>query len=304
MARTIEGRTGQDVYVEVLETIRRHGQRRSSRNGPVLNLEDVTIVLESPYHALPLGTGRQLNRKIAAVEAMQLIGGFSDPKWAAEHAPNLTRWLEPSGHFWGGYGHRIGEQLGDVYDKLTEDPSTRQAVITLWDPDLDNQPGKLDYPCTIGIGFSIVRDHLNMRVVMRSNDAWLGLPYDMFQFGQLQLTLCNLLDLEPGSYVHNAWSLHLYEEHHEVSYRVTDHVKPANFTSVHEEQPTGFGNDTRGVGVELLRDRIYHLAMGDPKVHPFDNERWYTDVLHGQTYVGGDQDPDGADAGNAEPVHA
>ena len=46
---------------------------------------------------------------------------------------------------------------------------------------------------------------------MRSNDVWWGLPYDVFQFTQLQLTLARLLDVAPGEYTHMVGSLHAYE---------------------------------------------------------------------------------------------
>ena len=73
-----------------------------------------------------------------------------------------------------------------------------------------------------------------MNTVMRSNDAWLGLPYDMFQFCQLQLTLCNSLDLIPGTYRHTALSMHLYLRNVSEASKVQ---APVNFAA----QPLGLG---------------------------------------------------------------
>lgn len=282
MAHTVEGRDGQSVYGEVLENVRRRGKRRQSRNGLTYELEDVTIVLDSPENALPIHTGRQVSRKVAAVEALQLIGGFSDPEWAVKHAPGLQPYRDPDGSFYGAYGERIGTQLTSVYSKLTNEPLTRQAVMTLWNPEKDNEPHHRDYPCTIAIGFSLTGhalDRLNMRVQMRSNDAWMGLPYDMFQFGQLQLTLANIIGVTAGYYVHNAWSLHLYEENVAESYNVVE-APMAIVPQLRDRQPSGLGTAHDGPGsVQLQAISLAYAKSTEDLLNV--SERWYYDALHG-----------------------
>ncbi len=46
---------------------------------------------------------------------------------------------------------------------------------------------------------------------MRSNDAWLGLPYDLMQFGMLQCAISQALGLPVGVQTHSAGSMHLYK---------------------------------------------------------------------------------------------
>jgi len=46
---------------------------------------------------------------------------------------------------------------------------------------------------------------------MRSNDAFLGLPHDIFAFTMLQEVMARSLGVELGSYKHMVGSLHLYE---------------------------------------------------------------------------------------------
>lgn len=210
-----------------------------------------------------------------------MIGGFSDPDWAIAHAPGLKPYQDPNGQFYGAYGQRIGHQLIEVAQKLGNDPLTRQAVITLWNPELDNEPGHLDYPCTIAIGFSLVGhalDRLNMRVQMRSNDAWLGLPYDFFQFAQLQLTLCNVLDVDPGFYVHSAWSLHLYEENVAESYNVVESPM-AIAPQLRAFQPRGLGISGRSIPNVMLT--AVRMAGNAPDLILNESEKWYVDALYG-----------------------
>jgi hypothetical protein len=53
-----------------------------------------------------------------------------------------------------------------------------------------------------------------MIVNMRSNDVFLGVPYDVFSFTMLQEYIAMRTGFQLGSYFHNAGSFHLYERHY------------------------------------------------------------------------------------------
>jgi thymidylate synthase len=55
------------------------------------------------------------------------------------------------------------------------------------------------------------QDRLHMFINMRSNDAFLGLPHDIFCFTMIQEIVARTLSVELGSYKHVAGSLHLYD---------------------------------------------------------------------------------------------
>lgn len=218
---------------------------------------------------MPLGCGRKLSKNIAAAEAVQLIGGFGYTDLLLKAAPQMSEYTD-DGQFHGSYGARIGYQILHVARKLQADPGTRQAVITLWDPHLDNIEHRRDYPCTVMLQFEREGDVLHMNVVMRSNDAWLGLPYDMFQFTQLQLTLANSLDLLPGTYRHTALSLHLYQQ----DIAAADVVcgPPTDGSA----QPLGLG--VRGQSMTEIMKRARCLTvLGRVNADETDSERWYRD---------------------------
>lgn len=163
--------------------------------------------------------------------------------------------------------------------KLRKHEGTRQAVITLWDPNLDNVKGKNDYPCTVALGFTRHDENLSAHVTMRSNDVWLGLPYDMFQFTQLQLTLCNILGLRPGTYTHTAWSMHLYDRDLVKTYDLT--IGSDNDDAA--EQPDGLGR--LALPVEHLWTRARTIAREPHLAHDLwdvtKSEEWYVDILGG-----------------------
>lgn len=48
---------------------------------------------------------------------------------------------------------------------------------------------------------------------MRSNDAYFGLPHDVFCFTMLQEMMCGRLGVHLGCYIHHAGSMHVYDQY-------------------------------------------------------------------------------------------
>lgn len=238
-------------YTQLIDYVTHHGTQCAPRGLPIIELTDITFTVTDLTDTLPLGIGRDINTGIAAVEALQLIGETSEPEIVVAVAPQFQNYREPEGHFHGAYGLRVWDQVDHIIDKIQADRDTRQAVLTLWDPKLDNLYGRRDYPCTVAMGFRIRQDVLDLSVLMRSNDVWLGVAYDVFQFTQLQWSVAHELEVEPGRYTHTAWSLHLYERDLP---RVANLHEPRADAAHH--LPRGLRStpmmDARALAVELL----------------------------------------------------
>lgn len=268
----IEIETGVSGYADLVNHVLKNGTRRDPRGIATLDAGWTTVVMRDVQRALPLGIGRNVNRRIAAVEALQLMGAFSDPALTIAASKNFAQFTEPNGTFHGAYGKRIGTQLAYVLRKLKHDRDTRQAVITLWDADMDNIPDKKDYPCTTALIFSLIDDRLELNVTMRSQDVWLGTPYDWFQFTQLQQTAAKLLDVWPGIYRHTTVSTHLYSTNFDDTARLTEPPSPSST----EWQPLGFDS----VDITNLYDTARSIARGDVNVAYLSrNERWYHEQI-------------------------
>lgn len=199
-----------DGYRQIVAQVKAFGTPVEVRGMRTAELLGVSIVLNNPADALPVGVGRKLNSAIAAVEAAQLIAGESHPEIVCRIAPNFRNYMD-GGTFHGAYGPRIAWQRYHVENLLRRDPTTRQAIMTIWDPAHDQRPGLSDYPCTTVLQFFVRDGQLDMQVYMRSNDVWRGLAYDAFQFTQLQFSIARLLEIPAGKYRHYAASLHLYD---------------------------------------------------------------------------------------------
>jgi thymidylate synthase len=114
----------------------------------------------------------------------------------------------------GAYGPRLFDkggidQLAYVVAKLKTNPASRKAVIQLFDAG-DVVEHHEDVPCTCTLQFVARANKLHLHVNMRSNDAFKGLPHDVFSFTMLQEFVARNLGLGLGHYHHTVGSLHLY----------------------------------------------------------------------------------------------
>jgi thymidylate synthase len=214
-AAIIEIKDGVNGYVDLVKHVLEHGKEVAPRGQKTREIEDAIIRIDDVYNTLPMNVGRGAVPGIGAVEACQLLSGTSFPDLVIAIGPQFQNYTEDNGIFHGAYGPRTNGQYDIIIDRLKADPDTRQAVITIWNPQYDLQPSTRDYPCTILHQFRIRNNKLNMSVYMRSNDVWLGAAYDFFQFTRVQLAMASVLGIEPGTYNHHVGSLHIYEQHYE-----------------------------------------------------------------------------------------
>jgi thymidylate synthase len=131
------------------------------------------------------------------------------------------------------YGPRLAWQLHAVFDRLLADWTSRQAIATVYMPE-DFHKGYPDCPCTMSLQFLVRLDdaqvpRLHLICTMRSNDIWYGTPTDIFMFTFLQRQMAASLGYEVGHYVHQAGSIHVYEEHWEKVIKMLATPNPIEF---------------------------------------------------------------------------
>lgn len=173
-----------------------------------------TIDMTRPVVTAP---GRRLGYRFMPAEAAWILSGDNRVATIAPFSKQIATFSDDGERFFGAYGPRIVDQIGYVLKTLRRDPSSRQAVMTIW----REQPGDTrDVPCTVAIQWLIRDAALNAVATMRSSDAWLGWPYDVFNFSMLSaylarhLQLTGLPDLRLGQLSLVAGSQHLYAVNH------------------------------------------------------------------------------------------
>lgn len=199
------------MYAHTVRWVRDAGEKVEVRDLLTREVRGVTLIIPDPTHpVLPIGTGRKINTRFAAVEALGLVAGVARGDLLDVAAPGWRDVLvDPDAAELGAYGPRTRGQLNSAYVILRDDPTSRRVVMTIWRP-VDLYANG-DRPCTLTLQFLLRDSGLELHTTMRSQDVFLGLAYDLFVFTQLQLTLARWLGVPAGALIHHVGSFHLYE---------------------------------------------------------------------------------------------
>jgi thymidylate synthase len=262
---------GVNGYVDLVKHVLEHGKEVAPRGMKTLEIEDAIIRIDNVFNTLPLEVGRGTVPGIGAVEACQLLAGVTIPDLVISVGPQFANYAEDNGLFHGAYGPRTAGQYDMIIDRLMQDPDTRQAVVTIWNPQLDLQERKRDYPCTILHQFRIRNNKLNMSVYMRSNDVWLGAAYDFFQFTRVQIAMASVLGIEPGTYNHHVGSLHIYEQHYASADKLAHALHSPTIPAI-----TGrTWNEVKSSAMLAMQATVSEPTYARLN----DSEKWYTDSM-------------------------
>lgn len=190
-------------------------QFRATR-GQFTELFGYCFHLRNPRARLSRSEGR--SKVFSALgELMWYLSGETKLAFIDYYLPNkYQRESDDQVNVRSGYGERLLSfnginQLQNVINLLSARPSSRKAVIQLFDAS-DIASDYKSVPCTNTLQFIGREGRLHMLASMRSNDAFFGLPHDVFTFTMLQELVARSVGMEVGEYKHCVGSLHLYED--------------------------------------------------------------------------------------------
>ena len=223
MIRVFSGPTADHVWRQMTDAFRRSDGicSQESRDGPTKEILHAAISIEDPRQRWVVSRKPPINVAFALAEIVWIMNGRRDLKFLKFWNRGLPRFVGPGPKLHGAYGHRLRihlglDQLKRAYEVLRQKPDTRQAVLQIWDssidlPRSDGSPVDQDIPCNI-LSLLKVRDRkLEWTQIIRSNDVFLGVPYNFVQFTCLQEIIAGWLGIECGSYNQISDSLHLYD---------------------------------------------------------------------------------------------
>lgn len=210
-----------------------NGRPRHTRGTTSYEKLGETYVID-PSFPLVTNSQRNVSLSFAIGELIWIMSGRSSLDEVLPYNKRIKQFLsvDKNNSVRGAYGPKIVSQLSKIVSLLHKDGlSSRRAVIYIADSHelmSSQDSGNPSLPCTSTIQF-IVQDFLvHCFVTMRSQDLWLGFPYDTFLFCHLLNTVTQLLQnlghsVFPGSLNVTVGSLHIYdtmmsEVHNNVSF--------------------------------------------------------------------------------------
>jgi thymidylate synthase len=206
------------TYPNFVKRVLSNAEPADSPRGQTLEVVGANLWLRNVRDRLVTDNRRKLNVGLAVLEFVTTVTGITSIKPFVSIARAFKEFEGDNGRLDGAYGGRLvtseGSQLKAVYEMLSVKPLSRQAVVHFHGP--EDVFGWKDYhpnvPCTQSIQFLIRHGCLDAIVTMRSNDLYLGLPYDLFNFTMIHEFLALQLGIPVGRYFHNVGTLHAYNK--------------------------------------------------------------------------------------------
>ena len=212
-----------DAFLVCLNAVKDRGNIVSPRGMETKELLNQKIVIINPVQRCIVLPERNDDIVAKVAETLWQLAGRNDIEWLSKYLPR-AREFSDDGIVWrGAYGPRLRDWNGQqtiidqvkyVARKLVDDPDTRQAVISIWNPAIDCHPGK-DIPCNNWLHFYIRNGKLNLNIAQRSSDVVWGFSgIDAFSWSVLHEMMAHWTRTQVGDFTYFISSLHVYERHY------------------------------------------------------------------------------------------
>lgn len=191
-------------------------QLTESRVGKVKDLGRTVYQVTDDSFRLCFLKGRDINPFFALTEFSWVIEGSNLLEPLQYFISSYNQFSDDGKVLNGAYGFRLRKYFGiDQIEKaiieLMNCKTSRRVVLTMYSHE-DLSKDSRDIPCNTTIYLKIKKNKLDITILNRSNDLFLGVPYNVFIFNLLQIYIAKRLDCEIGIQTHYTDSLHLYEK--------------------------------------------------------------------------------------------
>ena len=185
----------------------------------------------------PLLTTKKMAFKTIKVELEGFIKGITDKRWFQERGCKIwDEWCNPKlipaglssedkkkfqlqepnlgciyGSQWRNFNNQGYDQLKVIVETLKKNPMDRRMLCSAWNPNvLDEQALP---PCHVLWHLTVTNDTLHLCWFQRSNDALLGIPYNLASYAMLLHLLAKQSGLKEGTLTGFLSNFHIYENH-------------------------------------------------------------------------------------------
>ncbi|MEO6323259.1 MAG: thymidylate synthase [Thermoanaerobaculia bacterium] len=174
------------------------------------------MVVENPRERVIRSAVRGLNVPAAVARFVWMMAGSDRLADIAFYEPKVRAFTDDGVSVPGSnYGQRLLQarpglnQLTGAIRRLREDPSSRRAALVIYHPE-DTVRESKDIPCTFGLFYHIRDGRLHATTLMRSNNAFVLLPYNLFEFSLLAEVVATECGVPLGPLTHIAVSMHVF----------------------------------------------------------------------------------------------
>jgi thymidylate synthase len=171
-----------------------------------------------PLEQFPILTKKKVAFETAKKELFWIYQDQSNDVTLLQEKYGVKVWNEWSGEdgtIGRAYGYQVKKhQLIDrLIHTLKTNPNDRGMVMSLWSN--EDLPEMNLRPCAFQTlwYYDPLTHELNMKLVQRSGDMGLGVPFNMTQYAILQIMIAHVCDMNVGWFKHEINDAHIYVNH-------------------------------------------------------------------------------------------
>lgn len=215
-------------------------------------------------------SGRGFNPVFAIVEAAWMISGRNDLQSLQNVIKDFNKFSDDGTTLNGAYGYRLRhefnvDQIDAAVIELNQTTDSRRVVLSIFGAQ-DVGSNSKDIPCNTQVLLRIVEGRLSMTVINRSNDLWLGVPYNWFAFRCIQEHIALRLGIPAGIQRHISNCMHLYKRDLVLAARVAD-LNTSQAVKSAEKDVSAFDIHSFLANVDVILQRPQNAVIGSAQLN-------------------------------------
>ncbi len=210
------------TYLNLLRHVRDNGLRKEDRTGTgTLSVFGHQMRFDLA-DGFPLVTTKKVYFKGLAVEMLWFLRGGTNTEYLVENNVHIwDAWAAADGDLgpvygkqwvsWTGANGEPINQIASVIDSIRKNPDSRRHIVSAWN--VADLPRMALPPCHMFFQFHVARGRLSAQLYVRSNDLFLGAPFNIAEYALLVHMVAQQCDLEPGELIYTIGDAHIYLNH-------------------------------------------------------------------------------------------
>lgn len=203
-------------YLSIANKILSEGEMRDNRTGiKAISLPHVCITIDLEEDGFPILASKFVGFKTAVKELLWIWQMQSNDvrKLQDMNVHIWDEWMQEDGTIGKAYGYQLAKykQVDNLIKTIKEDPTSRRMITTLWN--IEDLPEMALQPCAFQTLWNINKGKLNCMLTIRSNDWFLGNPFNVAQYAALVYMIAQVTNYKPGRLTVCINDAHIYENH-------------------------------------------------------------------------------------------
>lgn len=203
-------------YLSIANKILSEGEMRDNRTGiKAISLPHVCITIDLEGDGFPILASKFVGFKTAVKELLWIWQMQSNDvrKLQDMNVHIWDEWMQEDGTIGKAYGYQLAKykQADNLIKTIKEDPTSRRMITTLWN--IEDLPEMALQPCAFQTLWNINKGKLNCMLTIRSNDWFLGNPFNVAQYAALVHMIAQVTNYKPGKLTVCINDAHIYENH-------------------------------------------------------------------------------------------